>query len=647
MTSITCQELENIESATGRTFSNCAVSEKSFQNKTYTRCVFRKINYDNCLFKNVRFIECEFYDVIFDTCKSMKMVFDSSEFENSMIIKSKFNLTTIVKTDFTNFRFYNSIFLDTIFENCNITGTLLENSSFVKTAMLNVIMTSVSMILLDFRNSSFHELYFEYDVDIHKSNFGNCRFDNCHFGSPRITETIFDDSHFSSVVHTDNSKIEDCSFENVVYSNTNVITTSAPRIRINVRWSPVVLDMSESVISLQPQSLSTMTRNYPMISRLFVHGSGGDITHVPISTQRHSNQTVPALEARVPLVRGRRRRRATVTVPNPAPNFRESIQQRRQVATDGPFSSAAPVATNGPFSSAAPVAHADGPFSSAAPVATDGPFSSPAPAPVETSWFTSVFSPVPLPAPAPAPVLRDARTNRFGITNINDISEDQTAFELIDGELPLRKHLRENPDTFVFYFYENYYIAAREDLIRIVSSSTFNEKLNNSIIYECLIADSMSQQNIVLDKPLVKLAALGLPVNGSYLPLQQMMMVINEQRSEMKYRVYEIVDTGKTVQSVISYQALHRNVTGIDYLGASHCQAGQGGRIFKLNKMRNINNMLTNLVSRYKTNKKRRESNAVTGGGDKSRRVRMKKKQTVNTRKRNKSSKKRKNITRR
>lgn len=577
MASSTCQELENNESATDKTFSNCTVSDKRFQNKTYIRCVFRKINYDNCLFENVRFIKCEFYDVRFDTCKSMEMVFDNSEFHNSMIIKSKFNLTTIVKTDFTNFRFYNSIFLDTIFENCYITSTLLENSSFVKTSLLNVILTSISMILMDFRNSSFHELYFEFDVDIHKLNFGNCRFDNCHFGSARITETIFDDSHFSSVAHTDNSNIEDCSFENVVYSDTTVIMTSAPRERINVRWLPVVLDMSESIISVQPQSLTTMTRFYPMTSRLFVIGSGGDITLIPISIQRHTNQTVPANESRIPSRRG--------------------------------------------------------PFSTVAPVETDGP-----------GWFSVPFL-APVPVPAPAQVLRDARTNRIGITNSNDISENQTAFELIDGELPLRKHLRENPDTVVFYFHENYYISTREDITRMVSSSTLNEMLNNSIIYECLVADSMRAENIVLDKPLLKLASLGLPINGSYLPLQQMMMVINDQRRELKYRVYEIVDTGKTVQSVISYQALHRNITQIDYLGASHCQAGQGGRIFKLSKMRNINNMLTNLISRYKTNKKRREPNAATGGGVKSRRVRMKNKQTV--RKWNKNCKKRKNTTQR
>ena len=61
-----------------------------------------------------------------------------------------------------------------------MTQTLQEDSSFVKTTMMNVILVAVSMISVDFRNSLFHALCFENDVDIQESNFSNCYFDDSH-----------------------------------------------------------------------------------------------------------------------------------------------------------------------------------------------------------------------------------------------------------------------------------------------------------------------------------------------------------------------------------------------------------------------------------------------------------------------------------
>ena len=84
-----------------------------------------------------------------------------------------------------------------------IATTLFENSLFVETTMENVFCFRMSLISMDFRNSSFHSLHFEEDVDIQKSNFSNCVFDDSHLNAPHITDTIFDDSQFTSVDYTD------------------------------------------------------------------------------------------------------------------------------------------------------------------------------------------------------------------------------------------------------------------------------------------------------------------------------------------------------------------------------------------------------------------------------------------------------------
>ena len=133
----------------------------------------------------------------------MSMEMNGTEFFNSMILKSKFNFTSITRTHFCDFRFYNNIFLRTNFDMSFIATTLFENSLFVETTMENVFCFRMSLISMDFRNSSFHSLHFEEDVDIQKSNFSNCVFDDSHLNAPHITDTIFDDSQFTSVDYTD------------------------------------------------------------------------------------------------------------------------------------------------------------------------------------------------------------------------------------------------------------------------------------------------------------------------------------------------------------------------------------------------------------------------------------------------------------
>ena len=412
----------------------------------------------------------------------MSMEMDSTEFFNSMILKSKFNFTSITRTHFCDFRFYNNIFLRTNFDMSFIAATLFENSLFVETTMKNVFCFKMSLISMDFRNSSFHSIHFEEDVDIQKSNFSNCIFDDSHLNAPHITDTIFDESQFTSVVYTDNSKILNCSFENITYINSNIISTS---VRVNIEWPTIVLHMPGSVVSTRPQTLSrTRTRNYPLTSRLFL-GTEGEITHV----SKLHDETIRRLRD----------------------------DQRNRITTE-----------------------------------------------------------------------------TIGITDIQ-IPDNQMAFEVIDGEVPLLQHLTGNPDTIAFLFQQNYYIATRENIIRMTSFTTDGAN-DNSIVYECIRAGTLSPENILRENPLVKIASLGVATNGSYVSLRELLTVLT---NDAENRMYEIVPSEGVVESVVSYQVLH----GASHVSSSHCQAGQGGRIYNLNKIRNTN-----------TKKRKRNEESLRGG---------------------------------
>lgn len=529
-----CLELENPQSASNETFVNCVLNDKNFENKTYTGCVFKEVNFQGCLFKNVSFNDCRFMNVRFDNCKSSLMVLNESIFENSMIRKSKFNETSIIGTDFTNFRFYNSIFLGTRFKDCNITGSILENSSFVTSSMINVILIMVSMFSNDFRNSSFSELYFEEQVEIQRTNFSNCKFEESHFGVSRIMTTIFDESHFISVSYTDNSNIINCSFENVTYENTDIIATSVPIIN---EWPPVVLNISESVVSELP---SIIGRGYNM--------------YIP---EPYQEITPPRFIPSVPRVS----------------TFEEMIISRQrtlQRAETEAAERAVRELRRQPELEAARREH---------------------------EKLTQEH-------------IQNNNNKIIGITDIV-LPAGQNAFDIIDGEVLLIKQLKENNDTIAFYFQRHYYIATRENIIRMISDTTNSDKENNSIVYECIKTDTLRPQNILLVNPLVKIASLGIFTNGAYISSSELSMIINDKRSDIKYRMYEIIDTGKVLKSVVSYQVLNHLTS---HVGASHCQAGQGGRVYKIRKIRNVDNMLSNLVKqyKYKTSKKRTSSGGNT-----------------------------------
>jgi hypothetical protein len=155
---------------------------------------------------------------------------------------------------------------------------------------------------------------------------------------------------------------------------------------------------------------------------------------------------------------------------------------------------------------------------------------------------------------------------------------NQTAMDVIDGEVLLFDYMRQNPDSLVFHFNNEYFIATRNTVLQMISSSTIEEKNDNSIVYECIEFDTLRSENIVTQGPLVKLASLGLPTNRVYVPINELRMVLEDKTQYL----YQIIDTKEKVISVVSYQLLY-GLT--EYDGASHCQEGQNGTIYKLLKV--------------------------------------------------------------
>ena len=140
----------------------------------------------------------------------------------------------------------------------------------------------------------------------------------------------------------------------------------------------------------------------------------------------------------------------------------------------------------------------------------------------------------------------------FEITNI-PVPLNQVAMDVIDGEVLLFDHMRQNPDSLVFLFNDEYFIATRNTILQMISDYTLEDKNDNSIVYECIEFDTLRSENLVTQGPLVKLASLGLPTNRAYIPINELRMVLEDKRQYL----YQIINTEENVKSVVSYQILY------------------------------------------------------------------------------------------
>jgi hypothetical protein len=156
------------------------------------------------------------------------------------------------------------------------------------------------------------------------------------------------------------------------------------------------------------------------------------------------------------------------------------------------------------------------------------------------------------------------------------------------------------------WYINQYYVVDRERLHQLCSA----RDPHNALVYECRVVDSLSPENVVKTTPLVKLGAMGLPLNYAYADAGSL-----QRAARGTHKLYEIVETPRTVASVVSRQILKHQV---NMVSGSHCQDGQGGKIYQLKRIRTSATPLTLPDERRVGNKR----SSRKGGGRRGRSVR-------------------------
>ena len=111
--------------------------------------------------------------------------------------------------------------------------------------------------------------------------------------------------------------------------------------------------------------------------------------------------------------------------------------------------------------------------------------------------------------------------------------------------------------------------------------------IKQNLILECRKKETLNPKNIIRNVVYFKLANLGFPVNYSYINAKYI-----QQLLKSKHQIYEFKETDKELKFVISMRAYKPTQEDIDsrelWLGASHCQEGQEGKVFVMKQIRNV-----------------------------------------------------------
>jgi uncharacterized protein YjbI with pentapeptide repeats len=185
-----------------------------------------------------------------------------------------------------------------------------------------------------------------------------------------------------------------------------------------------------------------------------------------------------------------------------------------------------------------------------------------------------------------------------------EIPHNQTALDLIEGDVEMTSFLTENKNVFAFLYQKNYYLLDKNDLYNIIDITNDN----NSIVYECKEdSGDTSSKNIIRKTLLIKLGSLGIPINRSYIPIQYFKNITkNDNITNINDRIYEIVRTTREVASVISHQ-IYVGISD-DLSSSSHCQKEQGGYLYKLQKIKNAGKIVQNVIRSVAITKKNRKT---------------------------------------
>ena len=178
----------------------------------------------------------------------------------------------------------------------------------------------------------------------------------------------------------------------------------------------------------------------------------------------------------------------------------------------------------------------------------------------------------------------------------NSIPDDAIGMDIIEGSnVNVKQYLRDNAEGLVFLSYTKYYPIEKEQLLNIINSNS------SAIKYICANRNSVGSADKTV--PYLNCKTLGLTTD-LLVPLSQIKTMLTNN-----VRAVEIVP-GDKKSFTVSLGVLNHSID--NWLGASHCQEGQGGTLSTLQELQNTISDTAISGGRKKRTKKSKRMNKRT-----------------------------------
>ena len=113
----------------------------------------------------------------------------------------------------------------------------------------------------------------------------------------------------------------------------------------------------------------------------------------------------------------------------------------------------------------------------------------------------------------------------------------------------------------------------KKNIFRIINGKIKSKKQKGRAI-TFFKKDLYQYDRLYLKKKYLRLNSLGLP--GDFIPLLRITKILLDT-----HQIYNMVETDTKLKTVVSDNVLYHRGS---HVGASHCQSGQGGKVYNLNK---------------------------------------------------------------
>ena len=545
---IDSQEINNTDNFIGKDFTNCGFFiGKEIDIKQFTSCIFKGVNLQNTKMNDVNFTKCNLEQVDLTGADLYQCKWEN----NSKCMDMDFIDTKINDCEFLNNKMDQSNLQDTVGSNIKISDCSLIGSNFSDTQFTN----------LNVENTNFAKSHFV-RAEITDSAFNNCDFSESVLTQSKFIKCTFIHSVFDNTIwgvegsENPNAIFTDCSFGNTTFIESDLIKVEF----INAYLRGIEFYGS----NLEGANLEGANLTDAGLTDTNLEGAnltGANLTGANLKKSYLNEANLNKANLTNALLGSARLIDADLINTNLTGANLKDANLTNANLTDANLTNAN---LNG--------------------VDLTGTNLTGAKNVKLTGHNNKKLSPLQL------------------SPSFKQISKNKTAFDVIDGEVEMVEFLKLNLNSIAFFIQNHYYLIDKTELSRMISPTN---KLKNSIVYECLVAGThdnprMNRENMNLDNPLMKLSSIGVPMTYAYIPIKYIQTVINTSRM-VNDRIYEIVNTQVEVNSVVSYQILH-NLTG--WVSGSHCQEGQGGKIYKLQKIKNAGKIVSDAIKRNATQHK-------------------------------------------